>query len=223
MKDLVQNNYIDVVKGDAESYLKLEAFSDRLIAFKHHSVQIINVSSPSDSGWFLEEDIKNNGVSHPAAVFRASKGILWANEDGLFIYTGSGIVNLIDRKIRDSDWSSFITDYSIVGYDSHSDSALVIRDCENSGATQGDAYLYDFRNRAWSFHPDLLTASAGKYTNFITDYNGDLVIGRKSSTDIITEKFSYDTLGDHPANTVLLATKDIDFGYPSLKKKIYSN
>ena len=98
----------------------------------------------------------------------------------------------------------------------------MIRDCENSGATQGDAYLYDFRNRAWSFHPDLLTASAGKYTNFITDYNGDLVIGRKSSTNIITEKFSYDTLGDHPANTVLLATKDIDFGYPSLKKKIYS-
>ena len=49
-------NYIDVVKGDAENYVKLEEFADRLLAFKQKSVQVINISSPSDTNWFLEEN-----------------------------------------------------------------------------------------------------------------------------------------------------------------------
>ena len=177
-------NFIDVVKGDAEAYLKLESFADRLIAFKHNSVQIINISSPSDTSWFLEADIKNNGVSHAAAVFRSEQGILWANEKGMFIYNGSSIINLTENKIAQSDWASFITDYSIVGYDGNSNMALVIRDSENAGATQGDAYIFDFKTKAWSFSTDLLTASVGNYTNFITDYNGNLTIGVQNSGNI---------------------------------------
>jgi len=215
-------NFIDVVKGDAEAYLKLHSFADRLVALKHNSVQIINISSPSESGWFLEEDIKNNGVNHPAASFRSNKGILWANKKGLFIYTGSQIANLIDKKIDQSEWSSFMTNFSIVGYDGNADMAMVIRDSENSADNQGDAYIYDFKTNAWSFHSDLLTASAGKYTNFVTDYNGDLVIGVKNSTNVDIKKFNYARNTVIPADEAYFSTKDFDFGFPSLKKKIYS-
>lgn len=215
-------NFIDVVKGDAEAYLKLHSFADRLVALKHNSVQIINISSPSESGWFLEEDIKNNGVNHPAASFRSNKGILWANKKGLFIYTGSQIGNLIDKKIDQSEWSSFMTNFSIVGYDGNADMAIVIRDSENSAANQGDAYIYDFKTNAWSFHSDLLTASAGKYTNFVTDYNGDLVVGVKNSTNVDIKKFNYTRNAIIPADEAYFTTKDFDFGFPGLKKKIYS-
>ena len=215
-------NFIDVVKGDAEAYLKLHSFADRLVALKHNSVQIINVSSPSESGWFLEEDIKNNGVNHPSASFRSNKGILWANNKGLFIYTGSQIGNLIDNKIDQSEWSSFMTNFSIVGYDGNADMAIVIRDSENSGATQGDAYIYDFKTNAWSFHSDLLTASAGKYTNFATDFNGDLIIGIKNSSNIDIKKFNYTNVSAVPADEAYFTTKDFDFGFPSLEKKIYA-
>jgi len=215
-------NFIDVVKGDAEAYLKLHSFADRLVALKHNSVQIINISSPSESGWFLEEDIKNNGVNHPAASFRSNKGILWANKKGLFIYTGSQIANLIDKKIDQSDWSSFITNYSIVGYDGNADMAIVIRDSENSAANQGDAYIYDFKTNAWSAHTDLLTASAGKYTNFATDFNGDLIVGVKNSTNIDIKKFSHTTNAVVSTDAAYFTTKDFDFGFPGLKKKIYS-
>ena len=215
-------NFIDVVKGDAEAYLKLESFADRLIALKHNSVQIINISSPSDTSWFLEADIKNNGVAHPSAVFRSEQGILWANKKGMFIYNGSSIINLTENKIAQSDWSSFITDHSIVGYDGNSNMALVIRDSENAGGTQGDAYIYDFKTRAWSFATDILPASAGNYTNFITDYNGNLTIGVQSSSNIQLKTLSYNTLSDVPQDTAIIRTKDIDFGVPSLIKKIYA-
>ena len=215
-------NFIDVVKGDAEAYLKLHSFADRLVALKHNSVQIINISSPSESGWFLEEDIKNNGVNHPAASFRSNKGILWANKKGLFIYTGSQIGNLIDKKIDQSEWSSFMTNFSIVGYDGNADMAIVIRDSENSAANQGDAYIYDFKTNAWSFHSDLLTASAGKYTNFVTDYNGDLVVGVQNSTNVDIKKFNYTRNAVVATDEAYFSTKDFDFGFPSLKKKIYA-
>ena len=67
-------NYIDVVKGDAENYVKLEEFADRLLAFKQKSVQVINISSPSDTNWLLEENVKHNGVQHPSAVVRTDYG-----------------------------------------------------------------------------------------------------------------------------------------------------
>ena len=72
-------NYIDVVKGDAENYVKLEEFADRLLAFKQKSVQVINISSPSDTNWFLEENVKHNGVQHPSAVVRTDYGLCWVN------------------------------------------------------------------------------------------------------------------------------------------------
>ena len=215
-------NFIDVVKGDAEAYLKVDSYADRLLCFKHHSVQIVNVSSPSDANWFLEDNIKNNGVAHPAAVFNTSKGIVWANNKGFFLYNGSSIQDLTSNKINGKTWDFFITDYSIVGYDARSQMAMVIRDSENSGANQGDAYMYDFKTGAWSFVLDLLTASAGSYTNFITDYNGNLAIGVQSSSNILIKEFQDYTLYNLAVNDFQVRTKDIDFGLPSVVKKIYS-
>lgn len=215
-------NFIDVVKGDAESYVKLESFSDRLLAYKQHSVQFINISSPSDTNWFLEADIKDNGVLHPAAVFRSSIGVLWANKKGMFYYDGSAIKNIMEDKIDQSEWASFITNFSVVGYDGNSNMAMVVRDSENSGAAQGDAYIFDFKTGSWSFVTDLLTASAGKYTNFITDYDGNLSIGVQSSGNILTQTFSYNNVDTKATGLLFAETKDIDFGSPAINKKIYA-
>tara|TARA_R100000149_G_C5879689_1_gene144269 strand:+ start:89 stop:715 length:627 start_codon:yes stop_codon:yes gene_type:complete len=115
-----------------------------------------------------------------------------------------------------------MTNFSIVGYDGNADMAIVIRDSENSAANQGDAYIYDFKTNAWSFHSDLLTASAGKYTNFVTDYNGDLVVGVQNSTNVDIKTFNYTRNAIIPADEAYFTTKDFDFGFPGLKKKIYS-
>ena len=51
-------NFIEAAKGDADHYMAIESHADRLLAFKRNSMDIINISSPSDANWFLE-DTKN--------------------------------------------------------------------------------------------------------------------------------------------------------------------
>jgi hypothetical protein len=99
---------------------------------------------------------------------------------------------------------------------------MVIRDCENAGTTQGDAYIFDFKTKAWSFATDLLDASAGNYTNFITDYNGNLTIGIQNNGDIDLKTFNHTTLTSVAADGAEIKTKDIDFSLPNTIKRIYS-
>ena len=184
-------NYIDVVRGDNETYVQLMEFADRILAFKQKSVQIINVSSSSDTSWFLEENVKHNGLAHPAAVFRTDFGICWVNSNGCYLYDGSRIRNLIEGKILENgtavgdspSWGDFITDDSIVGYDKIRKQLIIMKDSSgayDSGSTSGDAYIYDFKFKSWVFASDLLTDGTAnikyQYSNFDIDYNGDLCI-----------------------------------------------
>jgi hypothetical protein len=239
-------NFIDVVKGDAENYIKLESYADRLLAFKQKSVQIINISSPSDTNWFLEDNIKHNGVQHPSAVVRTDYGICWVNENGCYIYDGSKITNLIDNKIVETSsanamfppaWNDFIytaglVGKSVVAYEKRRKQLIVMKDCggsdhtgtnyggvaANGSISSGDAYIYDFKTRAWVFADNAFTDQK-KYTNFVTDWNGDLIFGYyDGSTNVETRYWSNDDANQAKIN---ITTRDIDFGDPSHLKKIY--
>ena len=238
-------NYIDAVKGDAENYVKLEEYADRLLAFKQKSVQIINISSPSDSNWFLEENIKHNGVQHPSAVVRTDYGICWVNENGCYLYDGSKIVNLIDNKIvetssangvfppawNDFMYSSNLVGYSIVGYEKRRKQLIVMKDSNgdnltgnnyggvaaNGSVSSGDAYIYDFKTRSWAFADNAFTDQK-KYTNFVTDWQGNLFFGYDSSGTVEMRYWDNEPASQSNIN---ITTKDIDFGNPSNVKKIY--
>jgi len=214
-------NYIDVVKGDAEDYVKIESYSDRLLAFKQKSVQVINVSSPSDSNWFLETDVKHNGVKNPGAVFRTEFGVCWVNENGCYIYDGSKIVNIIDNKIDDSTWSSFINDTSIVGYEKRNKQIIVVKNEDGSASNTGDAYVYDIKSQAWTQIRSFCTDQK-KITNFAIDYNGDLIFCEESSNTVTPYKYLPNTYKSSSTSGWVAQTKDIDFGQPGLKKKIYA-
>ena len=54
-----------------------------------------------------------------------------------------------------------------------------------------------------------------EYTNFITDWNGDLVYAHTAGTVV-----KWDDTGDD-STAFVIQTKDIDFGQPGQKKKIY--
>jgi hypothetical protein len=215
-------NYIDVVKGDAEDYVKLESYSDRLIAFKQKSVQVINVSSPSDANWFLETDVKHNGVKNPGAVFRTEFGVCWVNENGCYIYDGSRVINIIDNKINDSTWASFINDTSIVGYEKRKKQIIVVKNEDGSASDTGHAYIYDIKSKSWTQIAGFATDQK-RLTNFAVDYNGDLILGEDNGSGSVTiNKFTPDTYKSSSAGYWVMQTKDIDFGQPGVKKKIYA-
>jgi len=207
--------FLDVIRGDAEEWVKLETYADRLLAFKENSLYVINISSPSPSGWFLEDSYSHMGVKNPAAVAIAREsGIVWANKFGCFLFNGNTIVNLIKDKIGTGTWGLFVTDNTAVGYSFGSDKLIVLKDCSSS--SDGDCYITSLEYPAWTFH-DSLFADSETQTNFDFDYDGWPVLCQSSNGDFKTIKTTLGTSLD-----IDVKTKDIDFGNPSITKKVYA-
>jgi len=234
------SQFIDVVKGDAEPYIKLEAVGDRLFAFKGDNLFIINISNPSPAGWYLEATHRGMGALHPAAVFKADFGLIWVNPNGLFVYQeGGGVAELSEGKVLNGygtddygfkAWGKLITAHSIVGYSQKDKEIIVNIDCSSvvSDSTFGgngpDVVVYDMETQSFWFGKNRLYAASeastggGIASNFEYDWNGDLIYASEYSDTVTIRSWQSDS---QTSTGVLFTTKDIDFGNPSKKKKIY--
>jgi len=210
-------NTIEAVRGDSDGYIALSEHADRLLAFKERSMQLINIASPSDANWFLEESYKWMGVLHPEAVQETPYGVIWINPYGLYLYSGSGIKNLIENKVAPSYWKPKITASSIISYDPINAHILIQH---NTHASSTTGAIFDLKKNTYIKQANLIT---GSYTNMVINPNdGNLFYGVKDST--ATDFYYYDgtdrTLSSSLDN-VTFTTKDIDFGDPSSIKKVY--
>ena len=222
-------NFIDVSKGDYGEYTALQNYADRLIAFKHNLVHIINIANPSPANWYLEDTVKYNGVFFPYNVTKTPYGVVWTNESGCFLYSGEGVVNLLGTKLGASEvtltyvptWSLFFAKSSnakdvMIGYDSKTNSLVLI------ASPNGDqtCFNYDFDSQAWTYHTDIGIGSSRTVTNFATDWNNNLSLGKyDASSDVEFLKYLPVPV---TKDNCLFVTKDIDFGAPGLIKKVYS-
>jgi len=188
-------------------------------------------------------------------VTRTEYGVAWVNEAGCYLYDGSKVVNLVEKKLgvtqsTMSNGESTYTDsnaYSggeaetglvspplpwfeiakgssnykdpLVGYDSISNSLIIIRSPSNNSANSNLAYVYDFDSNGWVFSTGLITNSR-ICTNLVTDWNGNLIFGiYDGSSDV--NFYKYLTVPSASLYQEFI-TKDIDFGSPGIIKKIYS-
>jgi hypothetical protein len=178
-------------------------------------MHLINVSQDIE---FLEDTFMHKGVNHHAAVCKTDFGVAWVNNLGCYLYDGQKVTNLLEKGgrqiIKESNWSSFITDNSIIGYIPKKRQLIVLKDC--TATSVGDIYLYDMVTQSWVEGDSKFTDSQIQ-TNFITDWNGDLIHAHTSDTGTVEK---WDDSGDSSA-TFSTITKDIDFGQPSQRKKIY--
>ena len=206
---------VEAAVNDGESITALQEFADRILQFKEQTLYIINVSQDIE---FLEDVYKYKGVLHTAATCKTDYGIAWVNRLGCYLYDGKQVINLLEKGgrqiIKESNWLSFTTDSSIIGYVPKKRQLIVLKDC--SGTSDGDIFLYDMVTQSWVQGDSALTDSQ-EHTNFVNDSNGDLVWAHTSDTgtmrvwsdaSIITSQISF-------------KTKDLDFGQPAQRKKIY--
>jgi len=236
--------FVDVVQGDSEEYVKLEEYSDRLLAFKQKRLYIINISGASSS-WFLE-DIKDFcGISHQGASVKTEAGIVWANEYGVFLYDGRGVTNLIRGKIKESEWESFFGKATAVGYNPKKYYVVILND-SFATANSGTVYIYDFRTQSFVKGTDAFDNSVNR-SNMVTDWNGNMLVAysnklrteptidrvlstwnslenrvwQSSSDNIVVKEWS-----DNPravaSGKFSIATKDFDLGIPAKAKKLYA-
>ena len=220
---------IDVAINDGESIVKLEAFADRILQFKEKTMYVINVSENVD---FLEDRYENKGCSFDYHTTKTDYGIAWFNAFGVYFYDGKQVLNLLEkdgmRLISESDWEAFITD----GEDGSADDLtmqhaqiayvpkkrqLLIKNMDKS------IFIYDFVLRAWMKGLGKITifrtsnnTNFTNMTNFALDGNQDLIYLTNDDCDIMTWNPSSSLSGNF-----LYTTKDIDFGQPSVRKKIY--
>ena len=204
---------IEASVNDGDSIVKLETYADRLLIFKKNKLELLNISQDVE---FLEDTFMHKGVSHPAATCKTDFGIAWVNKLGCYLYDGQKVHNLLEKKgrqiIKESDWATFTTNEPMIGYIPKKRQLLIVDDMSTSGT--GNIFLYDIVTQSWIKGADA-TLPSQNLTNFITDWNGDLVFAHTTGNIV-----KWDDAG--VASTTLdLKTKDIDFGQPGQAKKIY--
>ena len=228
------SNYIDVIQGDAEPYIKLEYVGNKLFAFKSDNLYIINIGNPSPAGWYLESTHKGMGVLAGGAVFKTDFGLVWANPNGLYAYqTGGGIAELTEDKVLSgyktdsygvSSWGKLITAGTIVGYDKKEKEIVVVLDSgsvtndQSFGGNGADVVVYDLETKSFFFGKNRLL-SAGVASNFDYDWNGDLIYASETDDSVTIKAWQSD---DQNSSNFLYQTKDFDFGTPSRYKKVYA-
>jgi hypothetical protein len=208
-------NFIEAAKGDADYYTAIESFADRILAYKQYSLDIINISSPSDTNWFLEDSKNYMGVEFHGAVAKTQYGIIWVNKQGLYFYDGSQIRDLSENKIDDDTWYSFVTVNSMIIYDEATSLVYVIKNC----ASDGDAYVCDLKKGNFTFLKDFTHDGITNvvHTNFSDSTNALVGTDAGSSTRFYKLYRNFQL-----ASNVSFQTKDFDFGNPARVKKIYA-
>jgi hypothetical protein len=209
-------NFIDIGVNDGEEFVKLEAFADRILAYKNRTLYVINVGGGSDTQWFLESTKSNMGVAFHEAVVKTELGVCWVNKNGLYIYDGSNITNL-QTKILESDWKTFVGADTMIGYEPTHKHLVIVRSASDTGTNNGDAYVYSFISNSFTFVKNMFADSVK--SNMITDIYNKMTAVTGTSAIV-----SYDGEPDQEntdADAFDIKLKDDDFGLPNTVKKIY--
>jgi hypothetical protein len=143
-------------QADGDEIVALHTFGDRILVFKRTKLVVLNVSDVAE---VVESESNGYGVANSGAVISTPDGVLWANTNGAYMFTGEDVVDLnykneVGIRLKDSDWDS-MSDNAIVGYDPKSKEAYFVWDASSSGG--GNAFVYSFRTQAWYRQTDLLS------------------------------------------------------------------
>jgi hypothetical protein len=208
------NNFIEAAKGDADVYVAIEAYADRLLAYKNKSLDIINIAG-DDRNWFLEDSKRYQGVSHPEAVKRTQYGVIWANEQGLYLYNGSSITNLRENKISDSEWGSHVGGTTGIIYDEQESMAFVVKSLDNSG----DVYMCDLKKGNFTFSRDFVPDTNDGLTNSVDTESNNTLIAHDTGSAVDLYQINRTVVANQVTQ---FTTKALSFGDIHQVKKVYA-
>ncbi len=206
---------IEASVQDGDEIVKLEEYADRILQFKKHKMHLINISQDLE---FLEDTFIHKGILVPNAACKTDFGIAWANENGCYLYDGKGVRNLLEKKgmqvVKESTWRSFLGAAPMVGYAPKERQLIIGKTAGSEGV--GDIFLYDMVSQSWVQGDSKFTDSK-KQTNLVVDWDHDLVHAHSNDVGTVLK---WDAT---PVTTTAISfkTKDIDFGQPAVRKKIY--
>ena len=203
--------YLDIGINDGDSFTALHSLGNRILAFKQNKLYIINVSSTSDAGWYLEGEYNGVGCEYQESVVKTPFGVCWVNNDGVYYFDGQNFPTELSLKLNDKTWRTNSSVRPAIGYNNKYKQLVV---CQNSATTSSEPfYIYDFATQGWS----ITNSMSNGMSNFFSTSDGLYFIEYASGSHNKTIKL---LTGDPGTSAIDLVTKDIDFGNPGLVKKI---
>jgi hypothetical protein len=167
--------------------------------------------------------------------------VCWVNKFGVYLYDGQNVTNLLFNRIKESVWQTYFRRDTLIGYNPRRYYLIVLK---NAFADAGDVYIYDFRTQSWikgqsafddnynranmvvdwnsnttSVYQTLLTGDL--YWSSDTAWEGQTSNTWNSTSDSYEIKEWTDSMRSVGEDKFVVTTKDIDFGEPGRKKKIY--
>jgi len=211
--------YLDIGISDGDSITALHSLGNRLLAFKQKKLYVINVSSTSDAGWYLEAEYDGMGCIFQNSVAKTPFGISWVNRNGVYLFDGQSMPKELTASLDDNLWQAGqeLSDVLLkpsISYEPKYKQLYVLQDSamtSNSGVdTEDKVFCFDFATQGWTTRACVGSADV---SNFVESFDG--VYFFKHSDDKI-----HSLTNDYGTESVELITKDIDFGNPGLVKKI---
>ena len=202
--------FLDIGISDGDSFTALHSLGNRLLAFKQRKLYIINVSSTSDAGWYLEAEYDGMGCRQQESVCKTPFGVCWVNDDGVYIFDGSSAPKELTLVLDDATWrTNQLSKNPAIGYNNKYKQLNVVQDT----AADTDVFVYDFPTKGWS-----ITKSIGSsgISNFLPSYDGLYYLEYGATNGKTVKLLS----GDVGTKSIDLKTKDIDFGNPGLVKRV---
>jgi len=205
---------------DGDEIVKLEEYADRILQFKKKKMHLINVSQNLE---FLEDTFMHKGIANPASAVKTDYGVAWVNENGVYLYDGQKVTDLLEKRgrqiIKESKWASFLGAAPVIGYLPNKRQLIILKTAGSEGL--GNIYLFDMVTQSWTTGDSKFTDSA-RQTNFVVDANNNLVIAQRAITASYADMQYWDDAADASGtDTYKVHTKDIDFGQPGQRKKVY--
>jgi hypothetical protein len=211
--------YLDIGISDGDSITALHSLGNRLLAFKQKKLYVINVSSTSDAGWYLEAEYDGMGCIFQNSVAKTPFGISWVNRNGVYLFDGQSMPKELTASLDDNLWQAGqeLSDVLLkpsISYEPKYKQLYVLQDSSmtsNSGVdTEDKVFCFDFATQGWTTRACVGSADV---SNFVESFDG--VYFFKHSDDKI-----HSLTNNYGTKSIELITKDIDFGNPGLVKKI---
>ena len=214
---------MEVAANDGDSITALEGFGDRLLIFKKKSVYVINVAQ--DGTEFVETKFIDLGVLSPTQVVATEYGICWINSKGLYIYRDNQAINLVEQLLSpysgrritpNMRWNVDSSKSPAITYIPTAKKLLVSIGFQDNYSNDG--WIYDFIRKSLSFAGGAMGNYSFKRSNFVVNSSGIPHFAQLDSTSLSTLRWEDEQQG---STEFSLFFKDLDFGQPNIRKKIY--
>ena len=117
----------------------------------------------------------------------------------------------------------------MIGYDEQNNKLIILR---NAGSQDYDSpgsftYTYDFKTSNWTLHPNgfMTNIVSQCKTNFSNNSRGELIVYQSTEGNEGFYKwtdFPSDIISNNLRKEFMFMTKDVGFGQPAVRKKVYS-